>query len=221
MKEVEQISGQRYLENPTHDVAFKVIADHIRTIAFAISDGALPANEGRGYVLRRLLRRAVRFSQTLNINEPFLYRLVDIVATIMEPYYPNVKENEAFIARVVKSEEERFHETLEEGLTILNQFIEKAKDSNRVIDGSDAFKLYDTYGFPIELTEEITRDVGLTIDMESFNTHMDAQRERARKARQNSQSMQVQNDVLKSIHTESILSAMIHYNLKVPSQISF
>lgn len=204
MKEVEQISGQRYLENPTHDVAFKVIADHIRTIAFAISDGALPANEGRGYVLRRLLRRAVRFSQTLNINEPFLYRLVDIVATIMEPYYPNVKENESFIARVVKSEEERFHETLEEGLTILNQLIEKAKDSNRVIDGSDAFKLYDTYGFPIELTEEITRDAGLTIDMESFNTHMDAQRERARKARQNSQSMQVQNDVLKSIHTESI-----------------
>ena len=203
MKEVEDVSGKRYLENETHDIAFKVIADHIRTIAFAISDGALPANEGRGYVLRRLLRRAVRFSQTLEINEPFLYRLVDIVASIMEPYYPNVKEKQAFIARVIKSEEERFHETLEEGLSILNGLIDKSKVSNQMINGADAFKLYDTYGFPIELTEEITRDAGLTIDMESFNTHMDAQRERARKARQNSQSMQVQNDVLKSIHTES------------------
>lgn len=203
MNEVEKISGKTYLENETHDIAFKVIADHIRTIAFAISDGALPANEGRGYVLRRLLRRAVRFSQSLDINKPFLYQLVDVVATIMEPYYPNVKEKADFIARVIKSEEERFHETLEEGLSILNDLITDAKSTRQVISGADAFKLYDTYGFPIELTEEIAQDADLKIDMDSFNTHMDAQRERARKARQNNQSMQVQSEVLKSIRTVS------------------
>lgn len=203
MNEVEKISGKTYLENETHDIAFKVIADHIRTIAFAISDGALPANEGRGYVLRRLLRRAVRFSQSLDINKPFLYQLVDVVATIMEPYYPNVKEKADFIARVIKSEEERFHETLEEGLSILNDLITDAKSSRQVISGADAFKLYDTYGFPIELTKEIAQDADLKIDMDSFNTHMDAQRERARKARQNNQSMQVQSEVLKSIRTVS------------------
>ncbi|WP_340296850.1 alanine--tRNA ligase [Staphylococcus coagulans] len=201
--EVEAVSGKKYLVNAQHDVAFKVIADHIRTIAFAISDGALPANEGRGYVLRRLLRRAVRFSQSLDINKPFMYQLVDIVAEIMEPYYPNVKEKADFIARVIKSEEERFHETLEEGLSILNQFIETAKTSDRIINGEDAFKLYDTYGFPIELTEEIAVNEGLQIDMDAFESHMDAQRERARKARQNNQSMQVQSEVLKAIKTPS------------------
>ncbi len=201
--EVEAVSGKKYLVNAQHDVAFKVIADHIRTIAFAISDGALPANEGRGYVLRRLLRRAVRFSQSLDINKPFMYQLVDIVAEIMEPYYPNVKEKADFIARVIKSEEERFHETLEEGLSILNQFIETAKASDRIINGEDAFKLYDTYGFPIELTEEIAVNEGLQIDMDAFDSHMDAQRERARKARQNNQSMQVQSEVLKAIKTPS------------------
>ncbi len=201
--EVEAVSGKKYLVNAQHNVAFKVIADHIRTIAFAISDGALPANEGRGYVLRRLLRRAVRFSQSLDINKPFMYQLVDIVAEIMEPYYPNVKEKADFIARVIKSEEERFHETLEEGLSILNQFIETAKASDRIINGEDAFKLYDTYGFPIELTEEIAVNEGLQIDMDAFESHMDAQRERARKARQNNQSMQVQSEVLKAIKTPS------------------
>ncbi|WP_353457835.1 alanine--tRNA ligase [Staphylococcus coagulans] len=201
--EVEAVSGKKYFVNAQHDVAFKVIADHIRTIAFAISDGALPANEGRGYVLRRLLRRAVRFSQSLDINKPFMYQLVDIVAEIMEPYYPNVKEKADFIARVIKSEEERFHETLEEGLSILNQFIETAKASDRIINGEDAFKLYDTYGFPIELTEEIAVNEGLQIDMDAFESHMDAQRERARKARQNNQSMQVQSEVLKAIKTPS------------------
>lgn len=203
IEEVEKVSGQKYLVDDSLDVAFKVIADHIRTIAFAISDGALPANEGRGYVLRRLLRRAVRFSQSLNINEPFMYKLVEIVATIMEPYYPNVKEKQDFIAKVIQSEEERFHETLEEGLSILNDMIAEAKMNQNTIAGSDAFKLYDTYGFPIELTEEITENEGLKIDMESFETHMQAQRDRARQARQNSQSMQVQNEVLKNITTKS------------------
>lgn len=203
INEVENISGKKYLEVDEQDVAFKVIADHIRTIAFAIADGALPANEGRGYVLRRLLRRAVRFSQSLGINEPFMYKLVDIVAEIMEPYYPNVKEKADFIKRVIKSEEERFHETLEEGLAILNQFIEKAKKDNHEIKGADAFKLYDTYGFPVELTEELATQEGLTVDMATFENEMQQQRDRARQARQNSQSMQIQSEVLKNITDNS------------------
>ncbi len=203
INEVEKVSGKKYLQKDEQDVAFKVIADHIRTISFAIADGALPANEGRGYVLRRLLRRAVRFSQTLDINEPFMYKLVDIVADIMEPYYPNVKDKSDFIKRVIKSEEERFHETLEEGLSILNGFISKAKETNNEINGKDAFKLYDTYGFPIELTEELAIQEGLTVDMATFEAEMQQQRDRARQARQNSQSMQVQSEVLKNITTES------------------
>lgn len=203
INEVENVAGKTYLENSEHDVAFKVIADHIRTIAFAIADGALPANEGRGYVLRRLLRRAVRFSQTLDINEPFMYKLVDIVADIMEPYYPNVKEKADFIKRVIKSEEERFHETLQEGLAILNHLLAKAKDSTNEINGSDAFKLYDTYGFPIELTEELASQEGISVDMATFEVEMEQQRTRAREARQSSQSMQIQSEVLKNITTNS------------------
>ncbi|HDJ2903603.1 TPA: alanine--tRNA ligase [Staphylococcus aureus] len=203
MNEIENVSGKQYLVNNEQDVAFKVIADHIRTIAFAISDGALPANEGRGYVLRRLLRRAVRFSQTLGINEPFMYKLVDIVADIMEPYYPNVKEKADFIKRVIKSEEERFHETLEDGLAILNELIKKAKVTTNEINGKDAFKLYDTYGFPIELTEEIAVQAGLKVDMTTYESEMQQQRDRARQARQNSQSMQVQSEVLKNITSAS------------------
>ncbi|MEJ7488801.1 alanine--tRNA ligase [Staphylococcus pettenkoferi] len=201
--EVESISGKKYLNQEDYDVAFKVIADHIRTISFAIADGALPANEGRGYVLRRLLRRAVRFSQSLDIHEPFMYRLVDIVADIMEPYYPNVKEKANFIKRVVKSEEQRFHETLEEGMSILNNLIAKAKGQTNEISGEDAFKLYDTYGFPIELTEEMAAQEDLSVDMAGFETEMSKQRERARQARQSSESMQVQSEVLKNITTDS------------------
>ncbi|RIM69636.1 alanine--tRNA ligase [Staphylococcus xylosus] len=203
IREVEMLSGKKYLEKDAYDVAFKVISDHIRTIAFAIADGALPANEGRGYVLRRLLRRAVRFSQSLDINEPFMYQLVDIVADIMEPYYPNVKEKSDFIKRVIKSEEERFHETLEEGLAILNNLVAQAKEQSNEISGKDAFKLYDTYGFPVELTEEIATQENLSVDMTTFETEMQQQRDRARQARQNSQSMQVQSEVLKKITTES------------------
>ncbi|MDW8798585.1 alanine--tRNA ligase [Staphylococcus pseudoxylosus] len=203
IREVETLSGKKYLEKDAYDVAFKVISDHIRTIAFAIADGALPANEGRGYVLRRLLRRAVRFSQSLDINEPFMYQLVDIVADIMEPYYPNVKEKSDFIKRVIKSEEERFHETLEEGLAILNNLVAQAKEQSNEISGKDAFKLYDTYGFPVELTEEIATQENLTVDMATFEYEMQQQRDRARQARQNSQSMQVQSEVLKKITTES------------------
>ena len=132
-----------------------------------------------------------------------MYKLVDIVAAIMEPYYPNVKEKSDFIKRVIKSEEKRFHETLEEGLSILNGLVKDAKKGSQELKGQDAFKLYDTYGFPIELTEELATQEGLTVDMETFEVEMQQQRDRARQARQNSQSMQVQSEVLKNITDKS------------------
>ncbi|MDJ1630785.1 alanine--tRNA ligase-related protein [Bacillus velezensis] len=124
----ERISGDVYGKDAVKDTAFKVIADHIRTVAFAVSDGAPPSNEGRGYVLRRLLRRAVRYAKTLGISRPFMYELVPTVAGIMDAFYPEVKEKQEFIAKVIKTEEERFHETLNEGLAILSDVIKKEKE---------------------------------------------------------------------------------------------
>ena len=186
------------------DVAFKVIADHIRTVSFAVGDGALPSNEGRGYVLRRLLRRAVRFAKQISINRPFMYELVPVVAEIMVDFYPEVKEKTEFIQKVVKNEEERFHETLNEGLAILSSVIKKAKESgNNVISGKDVFRLYDTYGFPVELTEEYAEEEGMKVDQDGFEHEMEAQRDRARSARQDTGSMQVQGGVLGDITVES------------------
>lgn len=125
IRAVEMISGESYGESKEKDTAFKVIADHIRTVAFAVSDGALPSNEGRGYVLRRLLRRAVRYAKTIHIHRPFMYDLVPVVAEIMKDFYPDVQAKEEFIAKVIKNEEERFHETLNEGLAILSEVIKK------------------------------------------------------------------------------------------------
>ena len=200
----EQISGLKYGENADQDVAFKVVADHVRTVAFAVGDGALPSNEGRGYVLRRLLRRAVRYAKQININRPFMYELVPTVAEIMVDFYPEVKEKSEFIQKVMKTEEDRFHETLHEGLAILNDVIakEKEKDST-VISGEDAFRLYDTYGFPIELTEEYAEEHNMTIDYEGFKAEMEAQRTRAREARQDVGSMKVQDALLGDVKEES------------------
>ncbi|PAE11058.1 alanine--tRNA ligase [Niallia circulans] len=202
IRATEQLADAEYGKDSLSDEAFKVIADHIRTVAFAIGDGALPSNEGRGYVLRRLLRRAVRYAKKININRPFMYELVPVVAEIMVDYYPTVKEKTEFIQKVMKSEEERFHETLNEGLAILSEVMEKAKD-NGVIAGEDIFRLYDTYGFPVELTEEYAEEQGLAIDHEGFEKEMESQRDRARKARQEVDSMQVQSGVLGNIKVES------------------
>ncbi|WP_027407906.1 alanine--tRNA ligase [Anoxybacteroides tepidamans] len=204
IRATEQISGQKYREDVEKDVAFKVIADHIRTVTFAIGDGALPSNEGRGYVLRRLLRRAVRYAKKLNIDRPFMYELVPVVGEIMVDYYPEVKEKAQFIQRVIKNEEERFHETLHEGLAILASVIQKEKASaSSVISGEDVFRLYDTYGFPVELTEEYAAEEGMTVDHAGFEQEMERQRERARAARQEADSMQVQGGVLGDIKVES------------------
>ncbi|MCX2736132.1 alanine--tRNA ligase [Bacillus velezensis] len=200
----ERISGDVYGKDAAKDTAFKVIADHIRTVAFAVSDGALPSNEGRGYVLRRLLRRAVRYAKTIGISRPFMYELVPTVAGIMDAFYPEVKEKQEFIAKVIKTEEERFHETLNEGLAILSDVIKKEKEKGSgIISGKDVFKLYDTYGFPVELTEEYAEDEQMKVDHKGFEAEMEKQRERARNARQDVGSMQVQGGALRDITAES------------------
>lgn len=204
IRAVETISGESYGLAKEKDTAFKVIADHIRTVAFAVSDGALPSNEGRGYVLRRLLRRAVRYAKTIHIHRPFMYDLVPVVAEIMKDFYPDVQAKEEFIAKVIKNEEERFHETLNEGLAILSEVIKKERDKgSSQISGEDVFKLYDTYGFPVELTEEYAEDENMTVDREGFQAEMEKQRERARNARQDVGSMQVQGGALGDIKVES------------------
>ncbi|OCA91207.1 alanine--tRNA ligase [Bacillus sp. FJAT-27225] len=204
IRATEEISGVKYGESKESDVAFKVIADHIRTVAFAVGDGALPSNEGRGYVLRRLLRRAVRYAKQIGINRPFMFELVPVVGEIMHDFYPEVKDKQEFIQKVIKNEEERFHETLHEGLAILEGILEKAKESgSKMISGADAFRLYDTYGFPVELTEEYAEESGLKIDYDGFEAEMAAQRERARAARQDVDSMQVQSGVLGEIKVDS------------------
>ncbi len=204
IRATERISGEKYHVDAEKDTAFKVIADHIRTVAFAIGDGALPSNEGRGYVLRRLLRRAVRYAKQIGINRPFMYELVPVVGDIMNDYYPEVTEKSAFIQKVIKNEEVRFHETLNEGLAILSSVIEKAKASGSdTIAGADIFRLYDTYGFPVELTEEYAEEEGMKADHAGFEQEMKQQRDRARAARQDTDSMQVQGGILSTITTES------------------
>jgi len=204
IRATEEVSGVKYGEDKEKDTAFKVIADHIRTVAFAVGDGALPSNEGRGYVLRRLLRRAVRYAKQININRPFMYELVPVVGEIMHDFYPEVKDKTDFIQKVMKNEEERFHETLHEGLAILSNVIRKEKEKGSdTISGSDVFRLYDTYGFPVELTEEYAEDEGMKIDQAGFEIEMESQRERARAARQDVDSMQVQGGILGDIKTES------------------
>ncbi|MFB6469355.1 alanine--tRNA ligase [Cytobacillus sp. Hz8] len=204
IRATEEISGVKYGSSDELDVAFKVIADHIRTVSFAVGDGALPSNEGRGYVLRRLLRRAVRYAKQIQINRPFMYELVPVVGEIMADFYPEVKGNGEFIQKVIKNEEERFHETLHEGLAILASMIKNEKEKGgKVLSGADIFRLYDTYGFPVELTEEYAEEEGMGIDHQGFEQEMELQRERARAARQEVDSMQVQSGVLGEIKIES------------------
>lgn len=197
IKQAEEFSGtKKYGENKEDDIQFKIIADHIRTITFAIGDGALPSNMGRGYVIRRLLRRAVVAGKKLGIDEPFLAKMVPTVGKIMQDYYPDVLENADYIASVIKSEEDRFSATLNGGLNLLNNVIAEAKkNGTNEIDGKTAFKLYDTYGFPIELTKEYASDEGLTVDQKGFEAAMTEQQNRARNARDMDNGMGVQTDL--------------------------
>lgn len=199
-----QEAGVSYGQDSEQDIALKVIADHIRTIVFAIGDEVLPSNEGRGYVLRRLLRRAVRYGHKLGIKKPFLFQLTGVVAEIMHDYYPEPTEKKEWIEQVIQGEEERFQETLTEGLHILEEIVDQAKKKKQTkIDGKDAFKLYDTYGFPLDLTEDFALEQGLSVDREGFDREMAIQRERARSARQSVDSMQVQGGALSELNVDS------------------
>ncbi len=217
IREVEKLSGKTY--DPDGDnMSFKVIADHIRALSFAIGDGALPGNEGRGYVLRRLLRRASMHGQHLGISGPFLYKLVEIVGHIMESYYPEVLEKRDFIEKIVKREEETFARTIDAGSGHLDQLLAQLKEAGKdTLEGKDIFKLYDTYGFPVELTEELAEDAGYKIDHEGFKAAMKEQQDRARAAVVKGGSMGMQNETLAGI-TES--STFVYGQTKLDATLS-
>ncbi len=181
---VETASGRRYGADADGDLAMRVIADHSRALNCMIADGVVPGNEGRGYVLRRILRRAARHARVLGFTEPFLWRMSEPVGAVLGGAYPELVERRAYIEDVVRSEEERFAETLDRGLALLAQERERLQQAGRtVLPGDVAFKLYDTYGFPVDMTEDILRDHGITVDQAGFTAAMTAQRQRAREAR--------------------------------------
>ncbi len=181
---VERISGKQYGANEKDDISIRVITDHIRATVFMASDGILPSNEGRGYVMRRLLRRAARHGRMLGIDHPFLTDLVDTVIVSSEVGYPELREHESYIKKVIGTEEERFYKTIDSGMNILNGMIQHLHETHKkILSGLDVFKLNDTFGFPIDLTKEIAAEAGLGIDEAAFHVEMTRQRERARAER--------------------------------------
>ena len=182
---VSEITGAHYGDSHKTDVSLRVITDHIRASVMMISDGILPSNEGRGYVLRRLLRRAARHGKLLGVSEPFLYQVVDMVVHENECQYPELREKQAYITRVIRNEEENFAKTIDAGMHIFSDLLaEHQAKGERVFSGADAFKLYDTYGFPIDLTREMVQEQDMTVDEDAFQNLMEQQRVRARKARE-------------------------------------
>ena len=182
---VSEITGAHYGDSHKTDVSLRVITDHIRASVMMISDGILPSNEGRGYVLRRLLRRAARHGKLLGVNEPFLYQVVDMVVHENECQYPELREKQAYITRVIRNEEENFAKTIDAGMHIFSDLLaEHQAKGELVFSGADAFKLYDTYGFPIDLTREMVQEQDMTVDEDAFQNLMEQQRVRARKARE-------------------------------------
>lgn len=200
IRKIEELSGKKY-DTQGNQIAMRVIADHIRTLAFAIADGALPSNEGRGYVLRRILRRASRFARKLDAHDPFIYKLVPTLIEIMGDVFPELSQGQKQIEKVIKAEEEAFGETLDRGLEIFDSIIKKLKKENsNIISGEDAFKLYDTYGFPIDLTDLMAREQNMKVDHERFNQLMEEQRARSREAGKFFEAP----SIIKKIETEHI-----------------
>ena len=209
--EIERVSGVKYGVDAKSDVSIRIITDHIRATSFMIADGILPSNEGRGYVLRRLLRRAARHGKLLGIKEDYLYNLFDVVKEVSGEAYPELVEKEGYIKKVIKIEEEKFNETIDQGSEILNGYIEELKANNEsTLAGEKVFKLYDTYGFPMDLTQEILEEVGFDLDEEGFNTEMDKQRERARSARGNMEGESWKEDPLSTLDS-SVASTFCGY----------
>ena len=182
---VSELTGAHYGDSQASDVSLRIITDHIRSASFMICDGVLPSNEGRGYVLRRLLRRAARHGKLLGVNEPFLYQILDTVIHENEGEYKDLRQKQDYITKVVRTEEENFAKTIDGGMKIFADLLaeHKAKGETQ-FSGKDAFKLYDTYGFPVDLTEEMVQDEGMILDRVAFDEEMEAQRVRARKARE-------------------------------------
>ncbi|MDF2880996.1 MAG: alaS [Clostridiaceae bacterium] len=219
---VSEKSGVKYGENKKSDTSLRIITDHIRSITFMISDGILPSNEGRGYVLRRLLRRAARHGKTLGIQETFLYNLTEVVIENSFRNYPELKEKQDYIKKVIKLEEERFNETIDSGFQILGEYIEKLQNDNEtILQGEKAFKLYDTYGFPLELTEEILHEKGLKVDVDGFAREMKNQKNMARSARSESNYMGVEDTILNKIPLEINTEFHGYNNSKLQSTVEF
>ncbi len=205
---ISEMSGKVYKDD-NDQIAMRVISDHVRALTFAIADGAIPSNEGRGYVLRRILRRAARFGRNLEMRDPFIYRLVEVLVKTMGDVFPEVIEQQQHIERVIKSEEEGFNATLDRGLEIFTEIVAILnKENKKTIPGDDVFKLYDTYGFPVDLTALLARERGFTIDEEGFIKLMTQQRERSR-------------DVKKTAGQESRPSITIESSLLKPEQFKF
>lgn len=209
---VEKMADVEYGKDVKTDVSIRIITDHIRAVSFLVADGVLPSNEGRGYVLRRLLRRAARHGKLLGIKENFLYKLVDEVIKVSGEAYPELVEKENYIKKVIRIEEEKFNETIEQGMEILASYIAQLKKNGETtLSGENAFKLYDTYGFPVDLTKEILEEEHLSIDEEAFNEEMNKQRERARSARGNMDGEGWKEDPLSKLDS-SVASTFEGYN---------
>ena len=182
INKLEKLTGEEY-NNKKNETSFQVVADHIRALSFSIADGGLFSNEGRGYVLRKILRRAERHLKKLNAKEPLLYKLVDDVEKIMGDFYPELKEKKENIKKFIKMEEEKFLTTLDNGLNQLNIIINDVQKNNKnIVSGKDIFNLYDTYGFPIDITKEICKEYNLAIDEAGFQENMEGQRKKGRKS---------------------------------------
>jgi alanyl-tRNA synthetase len=212
IRHIERHSGKKYGDNERDSVSMRVIADHSRAVTFLICDGALPSNEGRGYVLRRIMRRAARHAKMLGVGEPLLYRMVEAVREMMGDAYPELAEREAYIKKVILAEEERFTETLDRGLGILNDEVASLRSGGKtVIPGDVLFKLYDTFGFPVDLTADIVESEGFTVDEAGFESCMEKQRELGRENWKGSGAAGIA-DIYKAIHNRGVHSQFIGYD---------
>lgn len=220
MEEVSRISGVKYGDNEDTDISLRVITDHIRGTVFMISDGILPSNEGRGYVLRRILRRAARHGKLLGIKDSFLVNLAKVVISESAEAYLELREKEEYILKVVQVEEERFNETIDQGLSILKDDIRLIKKKGQeVLDGESAFKLYDTYGFPLDLTKEILEEEGMTVDEDTFHQQMEAQKDRARAARNETDYMGADDPVYGLLKSDEITEFKGYETLETQSRV--
>ncbi len=217
---IEDLTGAAYHENEETDIAIRVLADHSRAVSFLIADGIIPSNEGRGYVLRRIIRRALRYARKLGMKKPFFYQVCQRVVEDYGDVYPELKKSANFILQVVKGEEERFGETLEKGLKLFEEEVRNLKAAGKkTIPGDFAFKLYDTYGFPLDLTQLIAREQGFEVDLEGFNREMEKQKERAKKAWKGGKEADERNIYVEIMRKTGSTEFVGYTNLEAISQV--